>query len=60
MILLWLCGSRWTGLTIAGRPSPGFLASVGTQREMLQTAEIVQRLQRGEDLHEQGGLSRYY
>jgi len=27
---------------------------------MLQTAEIVQRLQRGEDLHEQGGLSRYY
>ena len=31
-----------------------------TQREMLQTAEIVQRLQRGEDLHEQGGVSRYY
>ena len=31
-----------------------------TQREMLQTAEIVQRLARGEDLHEQGGLSRYY
>jgi nitrite reductase/ring-hydroxylating ferredoxin subunit len=31
-----------------------------TQREMLQTAEIVQRLHRGEDLHEQGGLSRYY
>jgi len=31
-----------------------------TQREMLQTAEIVQRLNRGEDLHEQGGLSRYY
>ena len=30
-----------------------------TQREMLQTAEIVQRLHRGEDLHEQGGLSRY-
>jgi hypothetical protein len=26
-----------------------------TQREMLQTAEIVQRLHRGEDLHEQGG-----
>ena len=31
-----------------------------TQREMLQTAEIVQRLHGGEDLHEQGGLSRYY
>jgi nitrite reductase/ring-hydroxylating ferredoxin subunit len=30
-----------------------------TQRETLQTAEIVQRLHRGEDLHEQGGLSRY-
>jgi hypothetical protein len=28
-----------------------------TQREMLQTADIVQRLHRGEDLHEQGGLS---
>lgn len=27
-----------------------------TQREMLQTAEIVQRLHRGEDLYEQGGL----
>jgi len=27
-----------------------------TQRERLQTAEIVQRLHRGEDLHEQGGL----
>jgi len=31
-----------------------------TQREMLQTAEIVQRLHRGEDLHEQGGVSHYY
>jgi hypothetical protein len=31
-----------------------------TQREMLQTAEIVQRLHRSEDLHEQGGVSRYY
>ena len=30
-----------------------------TQREMLQTAEIFQRLHRGEDLHEHGGLSRY-
>ena len=28
-----------------------------TQREMLQTAEGVQRLHRGEDLHEQGGSS---
>jgi hypothetical protein len=27
-----------------------------TQRETLQTAEIVQRLHRGEDLHEQDGL----
>jgi hypothetical protein len=31
-----------------------------TQREMLQTADIVQRLHRGEDLHEEGGLSSYY
>jgi len=27
---------------------------------MLQTADIVQRLHHGEDLHAQGGLSRYY
>src|SRR6266511_3428910 len=27
---LWLCGNRWTGLTIVGRPNPGFTASPGT------------------------------